>query len=94
MCSLSSAYPLKDFDATMDLIHCCGKKATDWLADKQSGSPFMIPALYQPASKIPLSIWKASPHTTNRNELAHRGVIHDGFKLTLVAAIMCGMQYD
>ncbi|KAF8479881.1 hypothetical protein JB92DRAFT_2767137, partial [Gautieria morchelliformis] len=65
-----------------------------WLEDKTVSSPFVIPAIYQPASKIPLAIWQASPSTSNGNEQAHRNVNRDGTHLTLLAAIMCGLQYD
>lgn len=54
----------------------------------------MIPALYQPRSLIPSSIWKASPSTTNGNEQAHRNVNRDGTSLTLLAGIMRGQQHD
>ena len=54
----------------------------------------MIPALYQPASLIPLEIWKASPSTTNGNEQAHRNINHDGVNLSVLGAIMHGMQYN
>ena len=54
----------------------------------------MIPALYQPASLIPLEIWKASPSTTNGNEQAHRNINRDGVNLSVLGAIMRGMQYD
>jgi hypothetical protein len=64
------------------------------MVDKEIGSPFVIPAIYQPASCIPLEIWKASPSTSNWNEQAHRNVNRDGTRLTLLAAIMRGMQYD
>jgi hypothetical protein len=67
---------------------------TDWLKDKQVGSPFALPALYQPASKIPLDIWRASPSTSNGNEQSHRNVNRDGIKLTMLAGIMRGMHYD
>ena len=42
-----------------------------WLKDKLNSTPFALPGLYQPASLIPLSIWKACPSTTNGNEQAH-----------------------
>ncbi|KAF8587722.1 hypothetical protein K439DRAFT_1614148 [Ramaria rubella] len=57
-----------------------------WLKNKESASGFALAALYQPLSKIPIDIWKASPSTSNGNERAHCSINHDG--------IMCGMQYD
>lgn len=66
----------------------------DWLKDKERSSPFAIPALYQPASKIPLEVWRASPSTSNGNEQSHRNINRDGIKLTLLAGIHRGMQYD
>lgn len=62
--------------------------------DKEIGSQFVIPAIYQPASHIPLDIWQACPSTSNGNEQAHRNVNRDGTGLTLLAAIMRGMHYD
>ena len=64
-----------------------------WLKDKESAK-FMIPALYQPCSLIPLCIWKASPSTTNGNEQAHRNINRDGVGLTLLAGVMRGQQHD
>jgi hypothetical protein len=65
-----------------------------WLKDKRIGSKFAIPALYQPASLIPLEIWKSAPSTTNGNEQAHRNINRDGVNLTMLGGIMRGMQYD
>jgi hypothetical protein len=39
-------------------------------------------------------IWKAAPSTSNGNEQAHRSIISDGVKLSLVAGLMRGMEYD
>ncbi|KIJ25141.1 hypothetical protein M422DRAFT_273917 [Sphaerobolus stellatus SS14] len=94
MVSLASSHPLPDFEGTLELIRQSGKKATDWLKDKEKGTPFMLPGLYQPISKIPLEIWCASPHTTNGNEQAHRSVNRTGIKVSPLAAVMHGMQYD
>ncbi|KAF8582983.1 hypothetical protein K439DRAFT_1349952, partial [Ramaria rubella] len=47
-----------------------------------------------PASKIPLDVWKALPLTSNGDEQAHRNINQDGMKLTMLAGIMRGMQYD
>ncbi|KIJ35151.1 hypothetical protein M422DRAFT_262714 [Sphaerobolus stellatus SS14] len=69
-------------------------QALAWLKEKQEGSPFALPALYQPLSKIPLDIWKASPTTLNGKEQAHHSINRDGVKLTMLAGIMRGMQYD
>lgn len=67
---------------------------TAWLRDKRTGSKFALPALYRPYSLIPLEIWKASPSSTNGNEQSHRNINRDGVNLTLLGAIMKGMQYD
>jgi len=63
------------------------------LKDKKS-SPFVIPAIYRPASKIPLEVWQAAPWTTNGNEQAHRSINRDGIGLSVVAAGNFGLQYD
>ncbi|KIJ44892.1 hypothetical protein M422DRAFT_251516 [Sphaerobolus stellatus SS14] len=89
MMSLASAEPLKDLPGTLQII-----LNRAWLKDKQEGSPFALPALYQPLSKIPLDIWKVSLTTLNGNEQAHRSINRDGAKLTMLAGIMNGMQYD
>ncbi|KAF8576068.1 hypothetical protein K439DRAFT_1541551, partial [Ramaria rubella] len=94
MMSIASAEPLPNFEATLELIRQGGKKAADWLKNKESASGFAIAALYQPASKIPIEIWKASPSTSDSNEQAHRNINHDGIKLMMLAGIMRGMQYD
>ncbi|KAF8582115.1 hypothetical protein K439DRAFT_1511977 [Ramaria rubella] len=88
------AEPLPDFKGTLQLIRQGGKKAADWLKNKESAYGFAIAALYQPASKIPIEVWKASPSTSNGNEQAHRSINRDGVKLTMLAGIMRGMQYD
>ncbi|KAF9221241.1 hypothetical protein BS17DRAFT_653561, partial [Gyrodon lividus] len=62
-----------------------------WLKDKETAK-FMIPALYQPCSLIPLYIWKASPSTTNGNEQSHRNANCNGIGLILLAGIMHGQQ--
>ncbi|KIJ29381.1 hypothetical protein M422DRAFT_269218 [Sphaerobolus stellatus SS14] len=72
----------------------CFRYIHAWLKDKQEGSPFTLPALYQPLSKIPLDIWKVFPTTSNGNEQVHHSINHDGVKLTMLAGIMRGMQYD
>ena len=65
-----------------------------WLKDKLDSTPFALPGLYQPASLIPLSIWKACPSMTNGNEQAHQNAYQEGINLTLLAGIMKGMKYD
>ncbi|KAF8589348.1 hypothetical protein K439DRAFT_1612787 [Ramaria rubella] len=85
MMSLASAEPLPNFEATLQQIREGGKKAA---------GGFALAALYQPASKIPIKVWKASPSTSNGNEQAHRSINRDGVKLTMLAGIMRGMQYD
>ncbi|KAF8516406.1 hypothetical protein BU17DRAFT_67419 [Hysterangium stoloniferum] len=94
MMSLYSAEPLPDFEGTLQLIRSGGKKAADWLKDKEAASGFALAGIYQPLSKIPLEIWKASPLTSNGNEQAHRNINRDGIKLTMLAGIMRGMQFD
>ncbi|KAF8588892.1 hypothetical protein K439DRAFT_1613231 [Ramaria rubella] len=94
MMSLSSAEPLPDFKGTLQLIRQGGKKAANWLKNKESAYGFAIGALYQPASKTPIEVWKALPSTSNSNEQAHRSINRDGVKLTMLAGIMHGIQYD
>ncbi|KAF8590817.1 hypothetical protein K439DRAFT_1657169 [Ramaria rubella] len=94
MMSLASAQPLPDLEGTLRLIRTGGKRAADWLKDKEAASGFSFAAIYRPASKIPLDVWKASPSTSNGNEQSHRNVNRDGTKLTMLAGIMRGMQYD
>ncbi|KAF8522905.1 hypothetical protein BU17DRAFT_44275 [Hysterangium stoloniferum] len=89
MMSLYSAEPLPDFEGTLQLICSGGKKAADWLKDKEAASGFISAGIYQPLSKIPLEIWKASPSTSNGNEQAHRNINRDGIKLTMLVGIMC-----
>ncbi|KAJ8468567.1 hypothetical protein ONZ45_g17202 [Pleurotus djamor] len=93
MLSLASAEPHPDFNKALEVIQKGGKKAKAWLKDKQA-SKFMLPALYQPLSKIPIQIWKSAPTSTNGNEQAHRSINRDGTNMTLLGAIMRGMQYD
>ncbi|KAF8587656.1 hypothetical protein K439DRAFT_1407319 [Ramaria rubella] len=95
MMIIASAEPLLNFEATLQVIRQGGKKAADWLKNKESACGcFAIVALYQPASKILIEIWKASPSTSNSNEQAHRNLNHDRIKLTMLVGIMRGMQYD
>ncbi|KAJ7825992.1 hypothetical protein B0H14DRAFT_2368572, partial [Mycena olivaceomarginata] len=94
MLSLSSSQVHPDLNGTFRIIENGGRKAKAWLKDKQVGSKFALPALYQPASFIPLEIWKSAPSTTNGNEQSHRNVNWDGVNLTMLGAIMRGMQYD
>ncbi|KAJ7778963.1 hypothetical protein B0H16DRAFT_1838049 [Mycena metata] len=90
MLSISSSEEHPDLDGAFRTISNGGP----WLKDKQVGSKFAIPALYQPASLIPLEIWKSAPATTNGNEQAHRNINRDGVNLTMLGGIMRGMQYD
>ncbi|KAF8577366.1 hypothetical protein K439DRAFT_1622158 [Ramaria rubella] len=94
MHSLSSSSPVPDLEEIKNLIRHGGSKSAAWMNDKEVGSPFVIPTIYQPASKIPLEVWQAAPLTSNGNKQAHRNVNRDGTGLTLLAAIMCGLQYD
>ncbi|KAF7333550.1 hypothetical protein MSAN_02419900 [Mycena sanguinolenta] len=83
-----------DLEGAFKVIESGGRKAKAWLKDKQIGSKFSIPALYQPASLIPLEIWKSGSSTTNGNEQSHRNINRDGVNLTMLGGIMRGMQYD
>lgn len=67
---------------------------TAWLKDKLEGTKFALPALYHPASLIPLDIWKGMTMSTNSGEQQHRNVYRDGVNLTMLAGIIRGMQYD
>ncbi|KAJ7719857.1 hypothetical protein B0H14DRAFT_2412069 [Mycena olivaceomarginata] len=94
MLSLSSSQVHPDLNGAFRIIENGGRKAKAWLKDKQVGSKFALPALYQPASLIPLEIWKSAPSTTNGNKQSHHNVNRDGVNLTMLGAIMRGMQYD
>ncbi|KAJ7648009.1 hypothetical protein FB45DRAFT_1102588 [Roridomyces roridus] len=94
MLSLSSSQSHPDFEGALRTIENGGPKAKACLKDKISGNKCALPALYQPASLIPLEIWKSAPSTTNGNEQAHRNINRDGVNLTMLGAIMRGMQYD
>ncbi|KAF8581714.1 hypothetical protein K439DRAFT_203450 [Ramaria rubella] len=59
MMNIASAEPLPNFEATLQVIRQGGKKAADWVKNKESACGFAIAALYQPASKIPIEIRKA-----------------------------------
>ncbi|TFK44080.1 hypothetical protein BDQ12DRAFT_594008, partial [Crucibulum laeve] len=93
MLSLAVSKPHQNLEGAYALINKGGPKARAWLKDKLDGK-FIIPAIYQPASLIPLHIWQASPSTTNGNEQSHRSVNCDGVNLTMQGGIMRGMQYD
>ncbi|KAF8811809.1 hypothetical protein BYT27DRAFT_7208190 [Phlegmacium glaucopus] len=94
MLSLASSQPHPDLEGTFHIIKKGGKKAAAWLKDKQTSSKFILPAIYQPYSLIPLEFWKAAPSTSNGNEQAHRSINRDGVNLTMLSGIMRGMQYD
>ncbi|KAG6374217.1 hypothetical protein JVT61DRAFT_4875 [Boletus reticuloceps] len=94
MRSLASSEPHPDIKATLSFIRNSHPKAAAWLKDKVDSTPFALPGLYQPASFIPLAIWKACPSTTNGNEQAHRNAYREGINLTLLAGIMKGSKYD
>ncbi|KIJ27755.1 hypothetical protein M422DRAFT_271044 [Sphaerobolus stellatus SS14] len=93
MMSLASVEPLKDLDNTLNIIRNGGPKAVGKFFILNC-SPFAFAALYQPASQIPLEIWRASPSTSDGNEQAHRSINRDGIRLTMLAGIMRGMQFD
>ncbi|KAF8157089.1 hypothetical protein B0H34DRAFT_798402 [Crassisporium funariophilum] len=92
MYSLISCEP-HDIEAAFNVINAGGPKARAWLKDKQDAK-FALPAIYRPASLIPLHVWLASPPSTNGNEQAHRNIMRDGIGLTLLGGIMRGLQYD
>ncbi|KIJ38663.1 hypothetical protein M422DRAFT_258538 [Sphaerobolus stellatus SS14] len=94
MMALYSADPIPNYDATISLIQHGGKKALDWLKDKLSGKKSILAAIYHPASKIPLEIWKASSNTTNENKQSHRNIYRDRIKMSLVPGAMCSFQFD
>lgn len=110
MLSLATSEPHPDIEKTLDIIRDGGPKAAGelssikhfvkidtspaWLKDKLEGTKFAFPAIYQPASLIPLAFWKASPATTNGNEQSHRNAYREGIHLTLLAGLMKGMRYD
>ncbi|KAF7335198.1 hypothetical protein MSAN_02353100 [Mycena sanguinolenta] len=94
MLSLSSSQVHPDLEGAFRIIENGGRKAKAWLKDKRTGSPFALPALYQPLSCIPLEIWKSGSSTTNGNEQSHRNINRDGVNLTLLGGVMRGMQYD
>ncbi|KAG1887408.1 uncharacterized protein F5891DRAFT_967475 [Suillus fuscotomentosus] len=94
MLSLATSEPHPDIQKTLDIIRNGGPKAAAWLKDKLEGTKFAFPAIYQPASLIPLAFWKASPATTNGNEQSHRNAYREGIHLTLLAGLMKGMRYD
>ncbi|KAF8498813.1 hypothetical protein JB92DRAFT_2633401, partial [Gautieria morchelliformis] len=70
MHSLISAYPIHNLEETKELIRRGSPRASAWMEDKEMGSPFVIPAIYQPASHIPPATWQACPSTSNGNEQA------------------------
>ncbi|KAF5382081.1 hypothetical protein D9615_004312 [Tricholomella constricta] len=94
MLSLASSQPHACLEETLRFIEAGGQKAKAWLNDKRTGSKFVLPAVYQPMSLIPIQFWKASASTSNGNEQAHRNINRDGINLTMLAGIMRGMQYD
>ncbi|KAF8592569.1 hypothetical protein K439DRAFT_1324584 [Ramaria rubella] len=65
-----------------------GKKAADWLKNKHSAGGFALAALYQPASKIPIEVWKAFAFNLKRQRTSTRSINRDGVKLTMLAGIM------
>ncbi|KAG2045256.1 hypothetical protein BDR03DRAFT_930234 [Suillus americanus] len=110
MLSLATSEPHPDIQKTLDIIRNGGPKAAGelssikhfvkidtspaWLKDKLEGMKFTFPAIYQPASLIPLAFWKALPATTNGNEQSHHNAYRKGIHLTLLAGLMKGMRYD
>ncbi|KAF8955028.1 hypothetical protein BDZ97DRAFT_1634183, partial [Flammula alnicola] len=92
MYSLSSSQ-MHDIEKAFEIINAGGPKARAWLKDKLDAK-FVLPAIYQPRSLIPLEVWLASPPTTNGNEQGHRNIMRDGIGLTLLGGIMRGLQHD
>ncbi|GJJ11594.1 hypothetical protein Clacol_005829 [Clathrus columnatus] len=74
MMSLASSEASANYDKVIDTICTGGKKALDWLGDKESNDAFTLAAIYQPLSKILSKVWKAAPLTSNGNEQAHRNI--------------------
>ncbi|KZP33349.1 hypothetical protein FIBSPDRAFT_718116, partial [Athelia psychrophila] len=94
MLSLASSEPHADLEGAFSVIRNGGKKGKAWLKDKLETNKFALPALYQPASLIPLAIWKGTTLSTNSAEQQHRNIYRDGVNLTMLAGIIRGMQYD
>ncbi|KAJ7240292.1 hypothetical protein C8J57DRAFT_1085939 [Mycena rebaudengoi] len=92
--SLSSSEPHPNLDGAFRVIENGGAKAKGKFPDKQVGTKFALPALYQPLSLILQEIWKAAPATTNGHEQAHRNVNYDGEDLTMLGGIIRGMRHD
>ncbi|KAF7969562.1 hypothetical protein HWV62_26919 [Athelia sp. TMB] len=94
MLSIASSEPHVDLEGTFAVIRNGGKKAKAWLRDKLETNKFVLPALYHPASLIPLAIWKGITLSTNSAEQQHHNIYRDGVNLTILAGIIRGMQYD
>ncbi|KAF8994773.1 hypothetical protein BDQ17DRAFT_1251365, partial [Cyathus striatus] len=93
MYSLAST-TMHDITPICDIIRNSGTgKAKAWLNDKLK-TKFVIPAINQKQSLIPLRVWQSSPSSTNGNEQSHRDINRDGINLTMLGGIMHGMQYD
>ncbi|KIJ31740.1 hypothetical protein M422DRAFT_266489 [Sphaerobolus stellatus SS14] len=96
MMALASAeeLPAPIYDLVISTILSGGKKAVDWLKDKEAADGWALAAIYRPKSKIPLDVWKAAPSTSNGNEQAHRNINRDGTKLSVLAVIQFGQGVD
>ncbi|KAJ7159144.1 hypothetical protein C8R43DRAFT_882333 [Mycena crocata] len=92
MLSLSSSQEHPNLEEAFWVIENGGSQSQEF--DKHVGTKSALPALYQPASLIPLELWKSTPDSSNRNEQAHRNINRDGVNLTMLGGIMRGMQYD
>ncbi|KAG2356666.1 hypothetical protein BDR07DRAFT_1534045 [Suillus spraguei] len=77
MLTIASAEPHPDLQGTLKKIKKGGKKAQ-----------FALPTLYQPNSLIPLEIWKASPTTTNDNDITLLGELCEDFTTTRTFALV------
>lgn len=67
---------------------------SDWLADKITGTPWVLAAIYRPLSHISLERWTAGHYTTNISESKHKQLNLDGTSLSLVGGIMAGYDFD
>lgn len=66
----------------------------DWLANKEMADGLLLAGAYGARSWIDLDDWLAAPDDTNGVEQSHRDIYRDGTQLSLVAALMYGMQFD
>lgn len=82
------------FDGRSPYLRLILRFLIDWLADKETGSPFALPGLYQPLSSIPLISWLASRSSSNGIEQTHRHLNIGGIGHSLLGGIMIGYAHD